>query len=375
MIRVLAYSAGRSDISRWVPFIEDLKNNNKIYLKFILSDSHFDKEFGYTYKIFKKLFSNFKNKNHITRQTTTQRINKDAIEFDKITSNNKYDFVILLGDRFEILNIAYMATIKNIPIIHIYGGAITIGAIDNQIRNAVTKLSHFHLVACNLYKNRLIKMGEKENRIKTIGISSLNKMIKLKNHYSKVQLEKILDIKFEHKVSIITVHPVTLHPNESIEMVKNIFKVVKDLKLTAIFTYPNKDQGNEEIIKEINKFCLKNSKNTKFIKIFNDDIFPSLLNNIDIMIGNSSSGIVESASFKLPVINIGTRQSGKLIPKNVINSNNKYNNIKKKVEYGLSNGFKNRIKLIINPYQVKTKTDISKILMKLTKIDNLLIKS
>ena len=91
--------------------------------------------------------------------------------------------------------------------------------------------------------------------------------------------------------------------------------------------------------------------------------------------GNSSSGIVESASFKLPVINIGTRQSGKLIPKNVINSNNKYNNIKKKVEYGLSNGFKNRIKLIINPYQVKTKTDISKILMKLTKIDNLLIKS
>ena len=100
MIRVLAYSAGRSDISRWVQFIEDLKNNNKIYLKFILSDSHFDKEFGYTYKIFKKIFSNFKNKNHITRQTTTQRINKDAIEFDKITSNNKYDFVILLGDRF-----------------------------------------------------------------------------------------------------------------------------------------------------------------------------------------------------------------------------------------------------------------------------------
>ena len=83
------------------------------------------------------------------------------------------------------------------------------------------------------------------------------------------------------------------------------------------------------------------------------------------MIGNSSSGIIESPSFKFPVINIGTRQSGKLIPKNVINSNNKYNNIKKKVEYGLSNGFKNRIKLIINPYQVKTKTDISKILIHL----------
>ena len=375
MIRVLAYSAGRSDISRWAPFIENLKNNNKIYLKFILSDSHFDKEFGYTYKIFKKIFSNFKNKNHITQETTAQRINKDALEFDKITSNKKYDFVILLGDRFEILNIAYMATIKNIPIIHIYGGAVTKGAIDNQIRNAVTKLSHFHLVACNLYKNKLIKMGEKGNRIKPIGISSLNKMVKLRKNYTKAQLEKILNIEFQNKTSIITIHPVTLYPNESVNMVKNIFRLIKDLNLTAIFTYPNKDQGNKEIIREINEFCLKNPKNTKFIKIFKDEVFPSLLNNVDIMIGNSSSGIVESASFKLPVVNIGNRQSGKLIPKNVINSKNQYKNIKTKVKYGLSNVFKNKIKFIRNPYQFKTKTDISKIVIKLNQIDNLLIKS
>ena len=91
-------------------------------------------------------------------------------------------------------------------------------------------------------------------------------MVKLKKNYTKVQLEKILNIKFENKTSIITIHPVTLHPNESIDMVKNIFGVIKDLNLTAIFTYPNKDQGNKEIIKEINKFCLNNPKNTKFIK-------------------------------------------------------------------------------------------------------------
>ena len=90
----------------------------------------------------------------------------DSIEFEHLVNKDKYNFVILLGDRYEILNIAHLATIFNIPIIHLYGGAVTTGAIDNQIRNAVSKMSHYHLVACKLYKTRLAKMGEEKNRIK-----------------------------------------------------------------------------------------------------------------------------------------------------------------------------------------------------------------
>lgn len=375
MLNILAYSAGRSDLYRWKPFIKDIHKSKGLKLKFILNNAHFDKDFGLTYKIFKQEFKNFNLKKFKKNLSIAENNFVDGKEFETLIKKNKYDFVILLGDRFELINIAQLAVVYGIPIIHIYGGAITTGAIDNQIRNAISKMSHFHLVACDLYKKRLIAMGEDKNRIKVIGIKSIQELISFKDSYNKNDLEKKLKIKLINKIALITVHPVTLYPNEDIKILKNLFRVIKKLNLLVIFTYPNKDIGNENIINEVANFCRKNKNISVFVKVMELDLFSSLLNNVDVMIGNSSSGIVESASFKLPVINIGHRQNGKLMPKNIINVKNDYYKILNATNKSLKIDFKKKISTIKNPYYVKENYKISNLIKKLSKTKDLNIKN
>tara|TARA_Y200000002_G_scaffold338878_1_gene308511 strand:+ start:435 stop:1562 length:1128 start_codon:yes stop_codon:yes gene_type:complete len=375
MINIVAYSAGRSDIDRWLPFIRDIKSENNINLKFILNQNHFDPNFGSTFKNFEREFNNFKNKKFSRNISIAESMSNDSKEFEKLLKKEKYNFVILLGDRYEILNIAHLATIFNIPIIHLYGGAITTGAIDNQIRNAVSKMSHYHLVACKHYKNRLINIGEDKNRIKVIGIRSLKEMISLKHKYTKEDIKKKFKIDINNKIALITIHPVTLFPNESKLILKNIFKIINEMNLSVIFTYPNKDIGNEVIISEIKKFCKKSKETRIFVKVLEINLFSSLLNIVDIMIGNSSSGIVESASFKLPVVNIGSRQTGKLIPINVINTENKFDKISKSISIALSLNFKKKIAKIKNPYFLRNNFHIGRLIKKLINEKNLIVKT
>lgn len=374
MINILAYSAGRSDLDRWQPFIMSLISNKSIYLKFILGDAHFDKNFGLTYKIFKKNYNNFKIRKFKKSESLIKHLINDTVEFEKLLKVKKYDFIILLGDRYEILNLAYLSTIKKIPIIHIYGGAITTGAIDNQIRNAVSKLSHYHLVACSLYKKRLIDMGESKNKIKIIGVPNLKQLTLNKNKYSKNDIESKIGFKISYPTAIITIHPVTLYENESMRILKSIFKLVKEFNINTIFTYPNNDPGSAEIIKSINKFYIDNKKICIIKKNFENDLFASLLNKIDLMIGNSSSGIVESPSFKLPTINIGNRQNGKLIPKNVICCQSNYQAIKKSIIKCLDINFKRKLSNFKNPYESNDNLNLSKIINNLMNNKSLIIK-
>ncbi len=372
MINVLAYSAGRSDQDRWIPFLNSLKKDRSINLFLILASTHFDKKFGNSYKTFKKNSFKFKFRKFKSNNTLIENLFEEAKEFENIIKS-KINYVILLGDRFEILNIAYLATIHNIPIIHIYGGAITTGAIDNQIRNSVSKLSHFHLVACSLYKERLIRMGEDSKRVKVIGINSLHEYILHRKSFSRKDIEKKINFSLKDRVAFVTIHPVTLYPDETKKILKSVFKVIVKLNLRVIFTYPNNDIGSNLIINEISQFCSKNYKDRIFIPMLKLDLFSSILNNINIVIGNSSCGIVECASFSLPVVNIGSRQNGKLIPKNVIISKTDYKNVLYSTNLGLSDKFKKTIKFMSNPY-FKDKFDISKLIKTLNTNKSLLIK-
>jgi len=262
---------------------------------------------------------------------------------------------MVFGDRYEMLAGPSAAIPFNLPVIHFYGGAVTLGATDELVRHAITKLSHLHFVALPIYKKRLLQMGEESWRIKVIGIPNIKKL-KEQRILSTKNLSKIFNLNFQQPVIFSTFHSTTLElPNLNLQ-IKNYLNAIKKTNLQCIFTYPNGDRGYKKIISKTKNFCKKNKK-YKFVKSLSPELFSNLLKKSSIMVGNSSSGIVEAASFKLAVVNIGSRQDGKVRPKNIIDCANNKNLIYKSIRHGLSKKFQNKLKNISNPYDQNISLD------------------
>ena len=260
-----------------------------------------------------------------------------------------------------------------IPIVHFYGGAVTYGAIDELVRHSISKMSHLHFTAHKNYSNRLIKMGEEKWRVHTVGIISL-KNLKKQKILSNTKIEKSFNLDLKLKTLLVTIHPTTLNDLNLKNDIQNVLKAIKKTNMQAIFTYPNSDHGHETIIKLISVFC-KNSKKYIFLKNLSAYLYPSILKKCFAMVGNSSSGIVEAASFKMPVINIGTRQDGKIHGKNVVNSDYSYRSITRAFEKISSKSFLKSISNIKNLYEPNmTPKEIFNLIEKLIKKPNLLKK-
>ena len=231
----------------------------------------------------------------------------------------KPDIVVLLGDRYEIMGVAQAAMLNNIPIAHIHGGETTEGLIDEAIRHSITKMSHLHFTSCEEYKNRVIQLGENPDRVFNVGslsVENIENMPLMK----KDSLEKSLDFKFNKKNLLVTFHPVTLEGGAK-EQVKELLDALNELKDTNfIITCPNSDEGNQDIFNQIIEFE-KNNKNTKVYKSLGMLRYLSTMQYVDAVVGNSSSGIIEAPSFKIPTINIGNRQKGRKQASSIINCN------------------------------------------------------
>ena len=207
---------------------------------------------------------------------------------------------------------------KNIPIIHIHGGAVTYGAIDDNIRHSLTKLSNFHIVSHEKYLKRIKQLGEENWRIKNLGAPGLD-YIKQKG---RKPINKIIANKYNLKNNyiLICLNAETRALTELKKNIDQLLNFLKSRKEIKIFTYPNSDPGCDQIISYFKKFVSEN-ENSYLIKNFANNEFYPILSNCKFLIGNSSVGIVEAASFKKPVINLGDRQNGKIHPFNVTNSN------------------------------------------------------
>jgi len=248
----------------------------------------------------------------------------------------------------------------------LYGGAVTEGAIDDKIRHAVTKLSNIHLVLHKKYLKRVIQLGEEPWRIKLIGLDFLNELKKQKT-MSKKDLFKKLKLEESKKTFFATYHPVTLEKKDHKYQIKNFLDAIKKSDYQCIFTYPNSDTGNNLIVNEIKKLINKNKSKYTFLKKLNLVEYTSVLKHCDAIIGNSSLGIVDSASFKKPVINIGNRQTGKIFPKNIIQTKNNLADILKSINLSQSFKFKKKLKNLKNPY-APMNYNLSKFLKNLLKL-------
>lgn len=263
-------------------------------------------------------------------------------------SRTRPDILLLVGDRYELLSAVSVAVTFNIPIGHISGGDNTEGAIDNQIRNAVTKLSHLHFVSMKEHAERVLGMGEEPWRVTVTGDPALDEL-KSMNLIDRKQLEKIIGLELKPPLIVVTYHPTTLGQFDPTYEIDCLMKALASIKATIIITYPNADPGSHAIIDRIKDLCILNKK-MKFIQSLGQQNYYSLLRQADAIVGNSSSGIWEAPSFELPAVNIGDRQLGRLRAQNVIDVAVDAEEIFEGIRRAISKEFRDQLKGLINPY-------------------------
>ena len=332
MKKILFISSSRADYGLLRDVIKETqKINRKTYL--LVTGSHLSNEFGKTISEIKKdKIKNIIKKKILEKKFSESDISNYVAKSIKITSNVirklKPDLFIILGDRCEMLGSAIAAMIFRIPIAHIHGGEITYGAYDDSVRHSITKLSHLHFPVHDQYKNRLIQLGENPKTIFNyggLGAHSISNTKILK----KLDLEKILRIKLKKKIILATFHPVTLEKNQSINQIKNLIKFLNRMnEFTIIITSPNFDNETVDLKKEILDF-VKKKNNVSYYDSLGNKAYISLMKISYLVIGNSSSGILETPSFGIRTINIGNRQNGRIIPRNVINCDYNLSSINK----------------------------------------------
>jgi UDP-N-acetylglucosamine 2-epimerase (non-hydrolysing)/GDP/UDP-N,N'-diacetylbacillosamine 2-epimerase (hydrolysing) len=276
-----------------------------------------------------------------------QSLGLAVINFSTLFQNINPDIVLLQGDRGEMLAGAIIAAHMNIPIVHMSGGDFS-GSIDDSIRNAISKFSHIHLTTCESSSNRLAASGENLNRIFQVGEPGLD-LIKNVEYIEPPELINSLELDSTQPIAIASLHPVTTEVEQAEWQMEQLLEAITALKLQTVFTYPNSDSGGKNMVRVLESYRGKDY--IKIIPNLGSQKYLSLMKTASILIGNSSSGIWESPSFKLPVINIGTRQHNRLKAENVINVGYHKNEIMEGIQFALNNQeFKEKLASCINPY-------------------------
>ena len=339
--KVCVVTGTRAEYGLLYPVLKEIQSRRELSLQLVATTAHLSNEFGLTYKQIEKDGFNIDEKiDNLLSSDTKSSIAKStglatmllADSFEKLDP----DVVLLLGDRFETHAAATTALLMNIPIAHIHGGEITEGAVDEQIRHSITKMSQLHFCSTEAYRQRVIQMGEDSLRVFNTGAPGIDNIVNFEL-LSKDDLEKQLDWKFTQKCALFTYHPVTLTNDDLKKDLSIIFDVLVNSEISVLFTYANADSGGRIINKKIEEFCKLNPNKYKVVKNLGQLRYLSAMKHVDLLVGNTSSGIIEAASFDKPVVNIGDRQSGRLKGVNVIDC--KIKDLSKSIELALSSGF------------------------------------
>ena len=257
------------------------------------------------------------------------------------------DLLLLIADRYEMLAPAAVALTLRIPIAHIEGGEISEGAIDDAVRNALSKMSHVHFTSTEGARSRVIAMGEEPWRVHRAGAPSLDHL-RRSHLLSRADLEQRLELNLNRPTVVVAYHPVTI-VRDTIREADAVFAALREIDAQVLFCYPNADAGSFALLKRTNAFLAEHSDARLFVNL--DAVtYWSLMRQASALIGNSSSGIMEAASFALPVVNIGLRQKGRERARNVLDAEPETADILDKVTEALSDRFRQSLAGMINPY-------------------------
>jgi UDP-hydrolysing UDP-N-acetyl-D-glucosamine 2-epimerase len=276
-------------------------------------------------------------------------IGRGVAGFTDALSELKPAILVLLGDRFELFSPGIAALMLRIPIAHIHGGERTEGAIDEAVRHAITKMSSLHFAATEVYRKRIIQMGEMPSRTFNFGAPGLDELFG-EPLMTRAELESDLGVSLHDDSAIVTYHPETQDATSSHEQIRVVLSAIEKSSVRAVFTMANADAGGQVINQAVQKFCSRNPKHFKLVANMGRRRYLSCLQHFRLMIGNSSSGLVEGPSFRIPVVNIGDRQRGRVRGKNIIDVARDEAAIRKGIECALSSRFRASLRRMKNPY-------------------------
>lgn len=353
--KITAISSSRADFAHLIWPMRSMASHPGLDPEILLFGAHLSPEFGHTGSAAAQAGFTVRAELECLVSSDTdvgmaKTIGLATLSLADELSRNRPDLVLLIADRYEMLAAASVALALRIPIAHIEGGEISAGAIDDAVRNALTKMAHLHLTPHDNASRRVIAMGEEPWRVSTVGAPSLDAL----NHTTLINPQAVtaqLALP-EGKPVVIAWHPLTLASDTNSES-DALFAALDSLsghyRGPLVFCFPNADAGSRQIIQRAQQWCEQRSNARLFTNLEPTQYF-SLLSMATAIVGNSSSGIMESASFKLPCVNIGRRQEGRLMAPNIIDVDADVDAIITAMQRALSADFCGQLNGLTNPY-------------------------
>ena len=356
MKRIGIMTGTRAEYGLLKPLMQEINKDNDLELYLIVSGMHLSPEFGMTYKEIEEDGFQINAKVEMLLSSDSpagisKSIGLGVIGFADEFQRADLDMLILLGDRYEALSAAISAMVMRIPIAHLHGGELTEGAIDEGIRHSITKMSYLHFTSTEQYRSRVIQLGENPERVFYVGALGVENIKKI-NLMTKEELEKSIHFEIDENTVVVTYHPVTLENNTVEEQFLNLLEVLdRNPKIRMIFTKANADTNGRIVNELIDKYAAQNSERACAFMSLGQKRYLSALKYCRIVIGNSSSGIIEAPSFGKPIINIGDRQKGRICADSVINCGYTQQEIQRAMETALTEEFENKARNCRNPYE------------------------
>ena len=352
-MKIAVITSTRAEYGILYPLIKVLSEDTFFQVQVIVTGTHLVDKYGKTIQYIQEDGIEISYQLSIMEdevENANAVIAKAITAFSAVYQKECYDAIIVLGDRYELLGFCIPALMNRIPIIHIHGGEKSEGAIDERIRHAITKMASLHFPSTAEYANRIIQMGENPQYVFPVGALGIDNIMQLTT-IPQSELEKELAVDFSNDTALVTFHPVTLNSIEEIEQEAEIvFSTLPKLPLKYIITMPNSDIGGNIIREIIKKYVNKFPKQFIYIKNLGQRRYLSTLHYVKMVIGNSSSGIIEVPSFNIPTIDIGDRQQGRFSPVTVIHCKCTETEIFNAVNKAMSETFRTSIKNYKNPY-------------------------
>mgnify|MGYP000631086680 FL=1 len=356
MKRIGIMTGTRAEYGLLKSLMQEINKDNDLELYLIVSGMHLSPEFGMTYKEIEEDGFEINAKVEMLLSSDSpagisKSIGLGVIGFADEFQRADLDMLILLGDRYEALSAAISAMVMRIPIAHLHGGELTEGAIDEGIRHSITKMSYLHFTSTEEYRRRVIQLGENPERVFCVGAIGVENIKKI-NLMTKEELERSIHFEIDENTVIVTYHPVTLENNTVEEQFLNLLEVLdRNPKIRMIFTKANADTNGRIVNELIDKYVAQNSERACAFMSLGQKRYLSALKYCRIVIGNSSSGIIEAPSFGKPIINIGDRQKGRICADSVINCGYTQQEIQRAMETALTEEFENKARNCRNPYE------------------------